>query len=97
MAPKQERNAFERFLDNLKIGYINGKNPIGRAQTDHGFFTTKNGALNLPKLLMNIPYDPELRIKKGDPAAELRANTLRIGQIERIHNTYIKGRVKLAD
>jgi hypothetical protein len=47
---------------------------------------------------MNVPYDPELRIRKKDPAAELRANNARIGQIERIHNTYVAGRgVKLAD
>jgi hypothetical protein len=97
MAPKREKNAFERFLDNLKIGYINGKNPIGRAQSEHGFFTSKNASLNLPKLMIGLPYDHELRIKKDDPAAQLRANNARIGQIERIHNTYIKGRVKLAD
>jgi hypothetical protein len=95
MAPKQ-KNAFERFLDNLKIGYVNGKNPIARAQSDRGFFTTKNASLNIPKLI-GVPYDSELRIKKEDPAAVLRANNARIGQIERIHNTYIKGRVKLAD
>jgi hypothetical protein len=46
---------------------------------------------------MNVPYDPELRIKKGDPATDLRATTSRIGMIERIHNTYLKPRVKLAD
>ena len=97
MAPKTEKNAFQRFLDNLKIGYINGKNPIGRAQSDHGFFTTKNASLNLPRLLINTPYDPELRIRKGDPAAVLRANNARIGQIERIHNTYLRPRIKLAD
>jgi hypothetical protein len=96
MAPKQ-KNAFERFLDNLKIGYINGKNPIARAQSDHGFFTTKNASLNLPKLMMGLPYDHELRIKKDDPAAVLRANNARIGQVERIHNTYLRPRIKLAD
>jgi hypothetical protein len=100
MAPpkKRQRNALERFLDNLKIKYTDGKNPIGRAQTTHGFSPTKNAALNFTKLLMNVPYDPELRIRKKDPAAELRANNARIGQIERIHNTYVAGRgVKLAD
>jgi len=95
MAPKQ-KNAFERFLDNLKIGYINGKNPIARAQVDHGFATAKNASLNIPRLI-GVPYDSELRIKKDDPAAMLKANNARIGQIERIHNTYLRPRIKLAD
>ena len=97
MAPKKQKTGFQRFLDNLKIGYINGKNPIARAQSGNGFFTAKNASLNLPRLLMNVPYDPELRIRKKDPAAQLRANSARIGQIERIHNTYFRPIVKLAD
>jgi hypothetical protein len=47
--------------------------------------------------MMNIPYDRELRIRKGDPQKELRAFNSRIGQIERIHNTYMNPRIKLAD
>jgi hypothetical protein len=46
---------------------------------------------------MNMPYDPEMRIRPKDPQQQLRANNARIGQIERIHNVYIKPRVKLAD
>jgi hypothetical protein len=92
----RERSTFERFLDNLKIKYVNGQNPMGRAQTTHGFFPTKNASLNLGHL-MNIPYDRELRIKKNDPAANLRQITEGIGRIERIHNTYLQPRVKLAD
>jgi hypothetical protein len=95
MAPKK-KNAFERFLDNLKIGYINGQNPIARAHTQHGFLTSKNASLNIGRL-MGIPYDNELRIRPNDPAAQLRQVTSGIGRIERIHNTYLKPRVKLAD
>ena len=94
---KDTRNPIQKFLMDLKIGYVNGQNPIARAQTAHGFLTAKNASLNFPRLLMNVPYDPELRIRKGDPATDLRANTSRIGMIERIHNTYLKPRVKLAD
>jgi hypothetical protein len=92
----KERNAFERFMDNLKIKYVNGQNPLGRAQTGHGFFPTKNAALNFGSLL-KIPYDPEMRIRKGDPAHVLREITEGIGRTERIHNTYLQPRVKLAD
>jgi len=97
MAPKKEKNAFQRFLDNLKIGYINGQNPIARAQTAHGFTPSKNAALNLGKLLINVPYDPETRIKKDSPMMQNRRIVDNIGMIERIHNTYLKPRIKLAD
>jgi hypothetical protein len=98
MAPKkQPKNAFQKFMDLLKIKYLNGQNPIGRMQSSYGFTPSSNAALNLGKLLINVPYDPETRIRKGDPQKELRANNSRIGQIERIHNTYVPGRVKLAD
>jgi hypothetical protein len=98
MAPKkQPKNAFQEFMSLLKIKYWNGHNPIGRMQSSYGFTPSSNAALNLGKLLINVPYDPETRIRKGDPQKELRANNLRIGQIERIHNTYSPGRVKLAD
>ena len=94
-APKKQ-NAFEQFMSKLKIKYLDGKNPLGRAQTGHGFFPTKNAALNIGHL-MRIPYDPEMRIRKGDPAHDLRQVTEGIGRIERIHNTYLQPRVKLAD
>jgi len=93
---EREKNPFLRFLDNLKIKYLDGKNPIGRTMTGYGYLPTKNAALNIGAL-MGVPYDSELRIRKKDPAAQLRANNARIGQIERIHNVYVPGRVKLAD
>jgi len=97
MAPKkQEDNILKRLLDNLKIKYLDGKNPIGRTQTGYGFAPSSNVSLNIGKM-MNIPYDKELRIRKGDPQKELRAFNSRIGQIERIHNTYMNPRIKLAD
>jgi hypothetical protein len=91
-----DKNFIKQVLDNLKIGYTDGKNPIGRAMTGHGFMPSKNAALNFGAL-MNMPYDPEMRIRPKDPQQQLRANNARIGQIERIHNVYIKPRVKLAD
>jgi hypothetical protein len=94
-APKK-RNALEQLMSQLKIKYLDGKNPLGRAQTGHGFFPTKNAALNFGNLL-KIPYDPEMRIRKNDPANKLREITSGIGRIERIHNTYLQPRVKLAD
>jgi hypothetical protein len=96
MAPKREKNAFEKFLSVLKIKYLDGKNPIGRMQSGYGFSPSSNAALNIGKM-MNVPYDRDLRIKKGDPQKELRAFNNRLGQIERIHNTYLSPRVKLAD
>ena len=98
MAPKkQDKYAFQKFMSLLKIKYWNGQNPIGRMQASYGYAPSSNAALNLGKLLIKIPYDPETRIRKGDPQKELRANNSRIGQIERITNTYSHGRVKLAD
>jgi hypothetical protein len=96
MAPKREKNVLQRFLDNLKIGYLNGQNSIARAHTQHGFLTAKNASLNFGRL-MGVPYDNELRIRPKDPAAQLRQVTSGVGRIERIHNTYLKPRVKLAD
>ena len=92
----KKRNALEQLMSKLKIKYLDGKNPLGRAQTGHGFFPTKNASLNFGSLL-KIPYDPEMRIRKGNPAHELRQVTEGIGRIERIHNTYFQPRVKLAD
>ena len=97
MAPRQEKNVLERFLDNLKIKYLDGKNPIGRAQSGNGFAPSKNASLNMGRLLLRQPYDPELRIRRKDPQQELRQFNNRLGQIERIHNVYLNPRVKLAD
>lgn len=85
------------LLRNLKIGYITGQNPTARAMTGWGFLPTKNAALNFGKILMNVPYDPELRIRKNDPAQDLRKVNAGIGRLERITNVYGKPRVKLAD
>lgn len=81
---------------NLKIAYVTGQNTIGRTMTRWGFLPSKNAALNYGSLFGN-PYDPAQRIRPGDPAQQLRILTSKIGQIERITNTYGKPRVKLAD
>jgi hypothetical protein len=97
--PKEPQNLKDKLIElvrNLKIGYMNGQNPMGRAQVTHGYFPAKNAALNMGAL-MNTPYDPEMRIRPKDPQQQLRALTSGIGRIERIHNAYIKPRVKLAD
>lgn len=97
-AKQKEKNLIDNILDNLKIRpkYWGGTNPIGKVQAGHGFFPTKNAALNMGSM-MNIPYDPEMRIRKDDPATQLRNMTRSIGLVERIHNSYVPGRVKLAD
>lgn len=92
----KEKNPVQQFISNLKIGYINGKNPIARAMTGHGFRPSKNAALNIGAL-MRIPYDPERRIRPKDPQQALRSMNSGIGGVERIHNTYLKPLVKLAD
>lgn len=97
MPDKQDKNKFIELLRIIKAKYLDGKNPIGRTQSGHGFFPTKNAALNIGHLL-GQPYDSQLRIRRGDPANQLRNLTRSIGLTERIHNTYIPGRgVKLAD
>lgn len=93
----KSNNPIKELLRNLKIGYVSGQNPVGRAMTSWGFLPTKNASLNFGRLLMNVPYDPEMRIRKDDPAQQLRKFNASIGRIERIHNSYIKPRVKLAD
>jgi len=99
MAEKKKQTIQDKVLKllrDLKIGYINGQNPMGRAQVTHGYFPSKNASLNVGAL-MNMPYDPEMRIRPKDPQQQLRAITSGIGRVERIHNAYIKPRVKLAD
>jgi hypothetical protein len=97
MAPKKEQNPIQQLLNNLKIKYLDGKNPIGRAQTGNGFAPSKNASLNMGRLLLRQPYDPELRIRRKSPQQELRQFNNRLGMIERIHNVYLNPRVKLAD
>jgi hypothetical protein len=65
--------------------------------TGWGYLPTKNASLNLGKMLLNVPYDPELRIRKNDPAQEVRKMAASVGRLERITNVYGKPRVKLAD
>jgi hypothetical protein len=84
------------LLKIIKLDYISGRAPIKTDASRHGFNPTKNAALNFGRL-MSIPYDPEMRIRKNDPAQQLRGITSRIGTPERIHNVYVPGRVKLAD
>lgn len=93
----KETNPLKELLQNLKIGYITGQNPIARTMTGWGFLPTKNASLNLGKLLLNMPYDPEMRIRANDPAQQLRKVNAGIGRLERITNVYGKPRVKLAD
>lgn len=90
-------DALTHLLKYISPKYLNGKNPIARAQTGYGFLPAKNAALNMGALL-GQPYDPKTRIRPGDPAVQLRDIVKEIGLIERIHNTYVPGRgVKLAD
>lgn len=97
MADKKSKDSpLVELLRNLKIKYLNGQNPMGRAQVSHGFNPSKNAALNLGRM-MGAAYDPEMRIRPKDPQQELRAFNSRLGMTERIHNTYIQPRVKLAD
>lgn len=97
MADKKSKDSpLVELLRNLKIKYLNGQNPMGRAQVSHGFNPAKNAALNFGRM-MGAAYDPEMRIRPGDPQQELRALNSHIGMTERIHNTYIQPRVKLAD
>lgn len=97
MPQQKEKNPLKELLSNLKIGYISGQNPIARTMTGWGYLPTKNASLNFGKLLMNIPYDPEMRIGRNDPAQQLRKVNAGIGRLERITNVYGKPRVKLAD
>jgi hypothetical protein len=97
MAPKRQKNGFERFLENLKIGYINGQNPIARAHTSWGFLPAKNSSTNFGALMTGSHVDEKMLVRKDDPLQRLRIITSGIGRTERIHNTYLKPRVKLAD
>jgi len=98
MAPKKQepKNLIQRILDQLKVGYYSGTNPMARAQTAHGFHVSKNAALNLGKVF-GQDYDPKLRIRPRDPMVQNRQLVQQIGLTERIYNNYYKPKVKLAD
>jgi hypothetical protein len=96
---KQEgaKTLLDHFMQYIKPKYLNGANPIGRAQVSKGFGSAKNAALNF-QALIGRPYEPSHRMRPGDPATQLRDVVDRLGMVERIHNTYVPGRgVKLAD
>jgi hypothetical protein len=60
------------------------------------FTPSKNAALNYGKIL-GVSYDPKMRIRPKDPQQQLRANNMRIGEIERMTNLFGGVRTKLAD
>lgn len=102
MPNPKKKNPVKEFISNLKIGYISGQNAIGRAHTGYGFLPAKNVALNLGRMINRVPVDPEMMVQTKrngvpDPLVQLRNMTRTIGGVERIHNAYIKPRVKLAD
>lgn len=91
------KTLLDHFKSWLKPKYLNGKNPVSRAHTGHGFRPAKNASLNFTTLL-GRPYDARMRIRPSDPQQQLRQFNNNLGLIERIHNTYVPGRgVKLAD
>jgi hypothetical protein len=94
---EQESNPLLELIRRIKIAYAIGKDPVASAMASRGFTPSKNAALNYGKILMNRPYDPEMRIRPKDPQQQLRANNMRIGEIERITNIFGGVRTKLAD
>ena len=94
---EQESNPLLELIRRIKITYATGKDSVASAMASHGFTPSKNAALNYGKILMYIPYDPEMRIRPKDPQQQLRANNMRIGEIERITNTFSGVRTKLAN
>lgn len=84
------------LLKIIKLDYITGQAPIKSDASRYGFAPTKNAALNFGRL-MSVPYDAEMRIRKGDPQQQLRDTTSKLGLSERVHNVYNAGRVRLAD
>jgi hypothetical protein len=94
---EQESNPLLELIRRIKIAYAIGKDPVASAMASRGFTPSKNAALNYGKIMMNIPYDPEMRIRPKDPQQQLRANNMRIGEIERITNIFSGNRTKLAD
>jgi hypothetical protein len=94
---EQESNPLLELIRKIKIAYAIGKDPVTSAMASRGFTPSKNAALNYGKLMMNIPYDPEMRIRPKDPQQQLRANNMRIGEIERITNIFGNSKVKMAN
>jgi predicted amidophosphoribosyltransferase len=93
---KEESNPLVELIRKIKIAYAIGKDPVISAMASRGFTPSKNAALNIGKL-MNISYDPALRIRPRDPQQQLRANNMRIGETERLTNLYGGSRTKLAN
>ena len=94
---EQDNNPLLELIRKIKIAYAIGKDPVTSAMASRGFTPSKNAALNYGKLMMNVPYDPEMRIRPRDPQQQLRANNMRIGEIERLTNIFGNVRTKLAD
>lgn len=94
---EQDNNPLLELIRKIKIAYAIGKDPVTSAMASRGFTPSKNAALNYGKLMMNVPYDPEMRIRPRDPQQQLRANNMRIGEIERITNIFGNARTKLAN
>lgn len=94
---EQDNNPLLELIRKIKIAYAIGKDPISSAMASRGFTPSKNAALNYTKLMLNKPYDPEMRIRPGNPQQVLRANNMRIGEIERLTNIFGNVRTKMAD
>jgi len=94
---EQETNPLLELIRKIKIAYAIGKDPVSSAMASRGFTPSKNAALNYGRMMMNIPYDPEMRIRPKDPQQQLRANNMRIGETERFTNIFGGVRTKLAD
>lgn len=94
---EQDNNPLLELIRKIKIAYAIGKDPVTSAMASRGFTPSKNAALNYGKMMMNVPYDPEMRIRPKDPQQILRANNMRIGEIERITNIFGNARTKMAN
>lgn len=94
---EQDNNPLLELIRKIKIAYAIGKDPVTSAMASRGFTPSKNAALNYTKLMLNKPYDPEMRIRPRDPQQQLRANNMRIGEIERLTNIFGNVRTKMAD
>jgi hypothetical protein len=93
---KEETNPLLELIRKIKIAYAIGKDPVASAMASRAFTPSKNAALNYGKIL-GVSYDPKMRIRPKDPQQQLRANNMRIGEIERMTNLFGGVRTKLAD
>jgi hypothetical protein len=93
---KEETNPLLELIRKIKIAYAIGKDPVASAMASRAFTPAKNAALNYGKIL-GVSYDPKMRIRPKDPQQQLRANNMRIGEIERMTNLFGGVRTKLAD